>query len=84
MLISKSTSPIFGTLIYIWGAMSIIISSISYLFDAYPPRATLSALTAAASFRLVLAAVLPLVIIQSKHSTPGASIGTVPNQLRTQ
>lgn len=64
-------SPIFGTLFFIWGAMSIIISSISYLFDAYPPRATLSALTAAASFRLSLAAIIPLVIIQSKHSTPG-------------
>lgn len=79
-------SPIFGTALYVWGAMSIIvspsfavrsgnrllanigfkISSISYLFDAYPPRGTLSALTAAASFRLILAAILPLFIIQSE------------------
>lgn len=41
-------------------------SAIPYLFDAYQPVDTLSALTAAASFRLVLAAVLPLVIIQSQ------------------
>ena len=76
-------SPIFGTLVYVWGAQNIIvghtsncsraqtncvpqISSISYLFDAYPPRGTLSALTAAASFRLVLAAIIPLFIIPSE------------------
>ncbi|KAK3168376.1 hypothetical protein OEA41_004823 [Lepraria neglecta] len=65
-------SPIFGTTLYIWGAMSIIISSISYLFDAYPPRGTLSALTAAASFRLVIAAIIPLVIIQMITNLTGA------------
>ena len=37
----------------------------AYLFDAYPPRGTLSALTAAASFRVVMAGLIPLVIIQS-------------------
>jgi len=40
------------------------ISIISYLFDAFPPPATLSALTIAASLRLLVAAAIPLVIIQ--------------------
>ena len=40
------------------------ISTISYLFDAFPPAATLSALTIAASMRLLVAAAIPLVIIQ--------------------
>ncbi len=44
------------------------ISAISYLFDAYPPRATLSALTAAASFRLVIAALIPLFIVPSEYN----------------
>lgn len=44
------------------------ISAISYLFDAYPPRATLSALTAAASFRLIIAALIPLFIVPSEYS----------------
>ena len=57
-------SPIFGTLLYVWSNMSILISAISYLFDAYPPRGTLSALTVVACFRLALAGVMPLVIIQ--------------------
>ena len=57
-------SPVIGTGVYVWGSMSMLISAISYLFDAYPPRGTLAALTAAASLRLLLAAVIPLVIIQ--------------------
>ncbi|KAI9871535.1 MAG: hypothetical protein M1830_002778, partial [Pleopsidium flavum] len=60
----KWPSPVLGTLLYVWGNMSVLISGVSYLFDAYPPRGTLSALTAAASFRLTLAAALPLVILQ--------------------
>jgi hypothetical protein len=40
------------------------ISIISYLFDAFPAPATLSALTIAASLRLLVAAAIPLVIIQ--------------------
>lgn len=42
----------------------VIFSVIPYLFDAYPPAGTLSALTAAASGRLLIAGVLPLVILQ--------------------
>ena len=68
----NSLSPIFGTLLYVWGNMSVLISAISYLFDAYPPRGTLSALTAAACFRLALAGVMPLVIIQMILGLTGA------------
>ena len=65
-------TPIIGTLFYVWGNMSVLIAFISYLFDAYPSRGTLSALTAAASFRLVLGAALPLVIIQMIMGLTGA------------
>lgn len=65
-------SPIFGTLLYVWGNMCVLISAISYLFDAYPPRGTLSALTAAACVRLALAGVVPLVIVQMILGLTGA------------
>ena len=68
----NSLSPIFGTLLYVWGNMSVLISAISYLFDAYPPRGTLSGLTTAACFRLALAGVVPLVIIQMILGLTGA------------
>ena len=68
----KYFSPIFGTLLYVWGNMSVLISAISYLFDAYPPRGTLSGLTTAACFRLALAGVMPLVIIQMILGLTGA------------
>jgi DHA1 family multidrug resistance protein-like MFS transporter len=42
----------------------IVFSLIPYLFDAYPPVATLSALTVAASGRILFAGGLALVIIQ--------------------
>ena len=61
-------SPIFGTGLFIWGAASSLTSAISYLFDAYPPRGTLSALTAAACCRLFLAGLIPLFIIPSMPS----------------
>lgn len=56
--------PILATMVYVWGNMSVLVAFISYLFDAYPPAGTLSALTAAACFRLACAGVIPLVIIQ--------------------
>ncbi|KAI4131723.1 MAG: hypothetical protein LQ347_002860 [Umbilicaria vellea] len=65
-------SPVLGTFLYVWGNVSVLNSAVPYLFDAYPPAGTLSALTAAASFRLVLAAVLPLVIIQMFQGLTGA------------
>ncbi|MCJ1482034.1 hypothetical protein MMC06_002196 [Schaereria dolodes] len=65
-------APVIGTLVYVWGNMSILISFISYLFDAYPARGTLSALTAAAVFRIVLAGVFPLFIIQMIVNLTGA------------
>ena len=40
-----------------------------YLYDAYPLAGTLSALTAAACFRLVCAGLLPLGVVHSKRST---------------
>jgi len=60
-------SPVIGTLLYVWGNQSVLSSLIPYIFDAYPPTGTLSALTAMASVRLSLAAFLPLVILQSKQ-----------------
>lgn len=56
--------PVIGTAVYVWGNAMIIFSLVPYLFDAYPPAATLSALTAAASGRLLFAGALALVIIQ--------------------
>ncbi|KAM0716252.1 hypothetical protein Q7P37_007697 [Cladosporium fusiforme] len=56
--------PVIGTAVYVWGNAMIIFSLVPYLFDAYPPAATLSALTAAASGRILFAGALPLVILQ--------------------
>lgn len=56
--------PVIGTAVYVWGNAMIIFSLVPYLFDAYPPAATLSALTAAASGRILFAGALALVIIQ--------------------
>ena len=50
----------------------IIFSVIPYIFDAYPPAATLSALTAAASGRIFFAGVLVLVIVQDFTGIGGA------------
>jgi MFS transporter, DHA1 family, multidrug resistance protein len=61
--------PIIGTAFYVWGNSTIIISIIPYLFDAYPPAGTLSALTAAASGRILFAGMLPLVILQDLMGT---------------
>lgn len=65
-------SPVFGTLLYVWGNMSVLISGISYLFDAYPPRGTLSALTVVASMRLLFAGAFPLFIIPMIMRLTGA------------
>lgn len=65
-------SPILGTLLYVWGNMSVLISAISYLFDAYPARGTLSALTAAACIRLACAGIVSLVIIPMIVNLTGA------------
>ncbi|KAF2690585.1 MFS general substrate transporter [Lentithecium fluviatile CBS 122367] len=58
-------SPIFGTAVFIWGSLSVLISLVTYLFDAYPPAGTLSALTAAACTRIAVAGIIPLVIVQA-------------------
>jgi DHA1 family multidrug resistance protein-like MFS transporter len=59
-------SPIFGTAVFIWGGLSVLISLITYLFDAYPAAGTLSALTAAACVRIAAAGIIPLVIVTGK------------------
>ncbi|KAL9022183.1 MAG: hypothetical protein Q9185_000583 [Variospora sp. 1 TL-2023] len=56
--------PIFGTGVYVWSSMSILTALVSYIFDAYPAKGTLSALTLMATTRIIFAAWLPLVIIQ--------------------
>jgi drug/metabolite transporter superfamily protein YnfA len=61
-------SPIFGTAIFIWGSLSVLISLVTYLFDAYPPAGTLAALTAAACTRIAAAGIVPLVIVQGMCS----------------
>jgi MFS transporter, DHA1 family, multidrug resistance protein len=68
--------PIVGTAVYVWGSMSVLIGLIAYLFDAYPPRGTLSALTAAACFRIAMAGTIPLIVIQSfMQATPKWTLG---------
>lgn len=57
--------PIVGNGFYVWGSSMTLISFISYLFDAYPPQGTLSALTAVACTRLAFAGIIPLVIINA-------------------
>ncbi|KAL1595972.1 hypothetical protein SLS60_009662 [Paraconiothyrium brasiliense] len=63
--------PILGTAVYVWGNMSIIISFISYLFDAYPPTGTLSALTATACFRILSAGILSIFILDMFNAVTG-------------
>lgn len=68
--------PIVGTAVYVWGSMSVVIGIVAYLFDAYPPKGTLSALTAAACFRIAMAGVIPLIVIQSfMKATPRWTLG---------
>jgi MFS transporter, DHA1 family, multidrug resistance protein len=69
-------APIIGTAIYVWGSLSVIIGMVAYLFDAYPPKGTLSALTAAACFRIALAGIIPLIVIPSfMQATPKWTLG---------
>lgn len=60
--------PIFGTGVYVWGNAMVLISLVSYLFDAYPPAGTLSALTVAACFRVACAGIVPIFIVDSIES----------------
>ncbi|KAL9000209.1 MAG: hypothetical protein Q9169_001111 [Polycauliona sp. 2 TL-2023] len=60
----SSTVPIVGTGVYVWSSSSILTGLVSYIFDAYPAKGTLSALTLMATVRILCAAWLPLVIIQ--------------------
>ena len=67
--------PIFGTMVYVWGSAMVLISYITWLFDAYSPPGTLSALTVAATVRILGAGVLPLVILQDITSSLGGDWG---------
>jgi MFS transporter, DHA1 family, multidrug resistance protein len=68
--------PIVGTAVYVWGSMSVLIGIVAYLFDAYPAKGTLAALTAAACFRIAMAGIIPLIIIQSfMQATPTWTLG---------
>ncbi len=68
--------PIIGTAVYVFGSMSVLIGIVAYVFDAYPPKGTLSALTAMACFRIALAGIIPLVVIQSfMRATPMWALG---------
>jgi DHA1 family multidrug resistance protein-like MFS transporter len=62
---------VIGTAVYVWGNAMIVMSLVPYLFDAFPPAATLSALTAAAVGRILFAGVLPLVILQDFSGLKG-------------
>jgi DHA1 family multidrug resistance protein-like MFS transporter len=64
--------PIFGTAVYVWGNAMVLISFISYLFDAYPPAGTLSALTTAACFRIACAGIVPIFILDMLKSLDGS------------
>jgi MFS transporter, DHA1 family, multidrug resistance protein len=64
--------PIAGTAVYVWGNMSVLTALISYLFDAYPPAGTLSALTTAACFRIICAAIVPIFILDMIVNLTGA------------
>ena len=54
------------------------VSIVSYLFDAYSPQGTLSALTAAAVFRLICAGTVPIGILPMFMNLSGAwALGTL-------
>ena len=55
--------PISGTAVFVAGVTMNLASVIPYLFDAFRPAGTLSALTAAACTRVLFAGALPLVIL---------------------
>lgn len=65
-------SPVIGTALYVYSSLLILISIVTYLFDAYAPAGTLAALTAAAVARILLAGTIPLVIVQDFTGITGA------------
>jgi DHA1 family multidrug resistance protein-like MFS transporter len=65
-------APVVGTAVYVYASLLMVISYVPYLFDAYPPAGTLSALTTAACMRILLAALIPLGILQMFAKLTGA------------
>jgi DHA1 family multidrug resistance protein-like MFS transporter len=64
--------PVVGTAVYVYGSLLMLISLVPYLFDAYPPAGTLSALTVAAVMRILLGAAIPLCILPMFKNLTGA------------
>jgi MFS family permease len=65
-------SPVIGTALYVYSSLLILVSIVTYIFDAYAPAGTLAALTAMAVARILLAGTIPLVIIQDFTGITGA------------
>ncbi|KAF2097771.1 MFS general substrate transporter [Rhizodiscina lignyota] len=55
--------PVVGTGVFVWGNLSVLISLVPYIFDAYPPAGTLAALTIGASARILIGGLIPMLII---------------------
>jgi DHA1 family multidrug resistance protein-like MFS transporter len=64
--------PVVGTAVYVYGSLLMLISLVPYLFDAYPPAGTLSALTVAAVMRILLGGAIPLCILPMFTNLTGA------------
>jgi DHA1 family multidrug resistance protein-like MFS transporter len=64
--------PVVGTAVYVCGSLLMGMSLVTYLFDAYPPAGTLSALTIAAVMRILLAGAIPLCILPMFMKLTGA------------
>jgi DHA1 family multidrug resistance protein-like MFS transporter len=65
-------SPVIGTALYVYASLLMGIAYVPYLFDAYPPAGTLSALTVAASMRILIGGMIPLCILQMFAKLTGA------------
>ncbi|KAF2668752.1 MFS general substrate transporter [Microthyrium microscopicum] len=65
-------APITATAVYAYASLLTLISIVPYLFDAFRPDGTLSALTIAAVMRILLAASIPLCIVPMVMKLTGA------------
>ena len=65
-------TPVVGTAAYVYASLLILISIVTYLFDAYPAAGTLSALTIAAVARILTAAIVPIFALDLFAKVTGA------------
>lgn len=65
-------SPVVGSAVYVYSSLLILISIVTYLFDAYAPAGTLAGITTAAVMRILLGGTIPLVIVQDVTGITGA------------